>query len=433
MGGPWEDFAPVAVPSAAGPWQDYAAATSQPAYSGSVLPFSRDAAGNVRFDSNAGILGTLKRAVTLPGDVAAGRVDPNSDEALGRAVDLAGVASPMGVGARTGAYATLGPFKRPIDAPSADALKEAADAGYKAVRGMGVDYSPKSVSDLASGVRTNLEQDGILGELAPKTFSILQKLETPPDGAVAVPFGNLEAARRAFGLAAKDFNNPTDQLAARRVVEGIDNFTSGPPEAAVLPTVPPATAQAAADTVKAARGNYAAAMRSDKLSGIEDAADLRAAAANSGANGDNAIRSRVAGLLLKPKDAAGYSPEELAALEQVAKGGLLRNSTRAVGNLLGGGGGLGSMVSGGLSGVAGVAAGGPFGAMAGLVPPAVGLLAKKAANSMTRGALNSADELVRQRSPLYQNMRQEMSAQGLLSPEYQDLMRRGLLSMRSQN
>ena len=70
-----------------------------PTYSGSVLPFSRYTDGSVRFDSDAGVLGSLKRGMTLPGDVALGKVDPLSQEAIGRAADLGFNALGVGAGA----------------------------------------------------------------------------------------------------------------------------------------------------------------------------------------------------------------------------------------------------------------------------------------------------------------------------------------------
>lgn len=48
----------------------------------------------------AQIAKSIYGAVTLPGDVMAGRVNPTSDEGIGRAFDLAGVASPLSAGSR---------------------------------------------------------------------------------------------------------------------------------------------------------------------------------------------------------------------------------------------------------------------------------------------------------------------------------------------
>jgi hypothetical protein len=72
----------------------------QEPYSGSILPFSRDAEGNVSFDSNAGILGTIKRAVMLPGQVMKGEVplyDQSgniSQDVIGRSFETAALMSP---------------------------------------------------------------------------------------------------------------------------------------------------------------------------------------------------------------------------------------------------------------------------------------------------------------------------------------------------
>lgn len=71
-------------------------------YSSSILPMSKDAQGNVSFDSNAGLLGALKRSFMLPGDVMAGEVDPMSQAGIGRAAEFAGVFSPMSPAAGTG-------------------------------------------------------------------------------------------------------------------------------------------------------------------------------------------------------------------------------------------------------------------------------------------------------------------------------------------
>lgn len=69
---------------------------------GAIWPISRDAEGNVSFDSDAGILGAIKRSVMLPGDVMAGKVDPLSQEGIGRAAEFAGVFSPATPAAGTG-------------------------------------------------------------------------------------------------------------------------------------------------------------------------------------------------------------------------------------------------------------------------------------------------------------------------------------------
>lgn len=375
----------------------------KPVYSGGILPFSKDAEGNVSFDSNAGLLGTIKRAFTLPGEVYEGKVDPLSDEGIGRAFEMGATLSPANPAVRSGELAVPGVKNalRPPDLtpPTAEALKAAGAAGYDAARDMGVHYSSDAVARVAEAARRSMEADGILDELAPKTFSILDKLGNPPAGSTA-PLAGLEAARRGLGNAGKDFTNPTEQLAAHRVSEAIDEFIQGGDPASVVA----GPAAAAARTIEDARGNYAAGMRSDKLTGVEEAADLRAGAANSGLNLDNSVRGRIASLLLNPKAAAGFSAEERGLLEEVAKGTPTRNAIRYVGNLLGGGGGLGTAVVGGGAGLYSGSAAIAAALSVGL--PVAGFAAKRGANALTRRALGAADEAGRSRSPLYRQMQE---------------------------
>lgn len=485
MPGPWDNYQPppapsvaagasaVAVPpAAAGPWQSYAAPSASPAtptpvtvqsaplpgttglggvslvpatggplpssggtgkganfppWSAGVLPISSDQTGAIRFDPHAGILGSITSGATLPGDVYTGKVDPLSQEGIQRAAQLATIATPVNPAVRAGEAWLPGPagVGRPgtVAAPTADQLYAAASSGYDKARGMGVVYTSRSVSNVAAAARTNLEQDGIIAELAPKTFSIVSKLENPPPNSTA-PFTGVEAARRALGNAAQDYTNPTEAMAARRVISALDDFVTNPDPANVV--AGPAADVAA--TVKDARGNYAAASRSDKLQGIENAADLRAAAANSGQNGDNAIRSRVASLLLNPKQLSGFSADEQALLREVAEGSASRNVLRFVGNLLGGGGGWGSVATGVAGAVGGEQVGGLPGLIAGAAIPAVGVAAKQAANAATRRSLNAADAAVRSRSPLYNQMTSLTPPTIVPNPALRSAMARALLS-----
>lgn len=372
------------------------------AYSGSILPFSRNEAGEVSFDSNAGLIGVAKRALTLPGQVFRGEVDPLSDEGVGRAVELATVATPVSAAYRAGEAAIPGALnnlrRQSPPVPTSAELKAASSQGYTATRNSGVDYSAPAVGDMAATMRTRLEADGFLPELTPKTFGVLGRLESPPEGSVAT-IGGLDAARKALQNARLDFSNAPERTAARRVIEGIDGFIESPPEAAVLAGP---SASAAAE-LRSARGNHAAAKRSENLEGLRYGADLRAAAANSGQNLDNATRQRLASLLLNPKASAGFSADERAAIESVVRGNPGANAARYVGNLLGGGGGIGMAAIGALGGAGGAAAGGiPGAALGSLLPPAVGAIAKSVGAASTRRGLSAVDKTTRMRSPLYE-------------------------------
>lgn len=415
MPGPWEDYGappPAATPPDA-PWTQYQAKPSVSApkpWSGSVLPVSRDTQGNLQFDADAGVLGALKRAFTLPSEVYQGAVDPLSPEGMDRAIEMGTVVTPGSPAVRVGEKAILGTRQAKPPTPTADELKAAAEKGYDTVRNMGVDYKADAVAEMARNLKSSLEQDGILAELAPNTHTFLDKLASPPEGSVANVSG-LEAARRAFGKVGQNFNNPTDQLAAGRAQRGLEEFI----ETANPEAVAAGSGEGVAKALSEARGNYAAYKRSDKLDDTAWRADLAASSANSGTNLDNAIRQRVKSILFSDKQSSGFTPEELDILERIVRGSAPANTARKIGNLLGGGGGLGSVVAGGVSGGAvGGASGSPLiGALTGVGVPATGMASRALANSLTDRALTKAAETTRQRSPLY---RQRQDAAPVVAP-----------------
>ena len=318
------------------------------------------------------------------------------------AADVAGSMVPLGVSSL---------IARAPRVPTTTELVRAGRKGYADVRGMGVDYSSNTVKQMAARVRADLENNkGIFRENAPQTFKALDRLENPPAGSVA-PISGLMAARQSLGDVAKEFKNPQqEQIAARMVREAVEGIIERPQPGSVVA----GPAADAARTYVAAKGNWGAGKRSARLAGIDEpssvptygiegAARLRAAAANSGLNLDNALRSRVTSLLLDPNKIAGFSRAEIAALEQVANGSASRNTIRFVGNWLGGGGGLGSLAAGGIGGVGSSVLGLPWWVGASTVP-ATGIGLRKIGGSLTARALRAADEAVRMRSPLARQM-----------------------------
>jgi hypothetical protein len=411
-------------------------APAAPQKSGSILPISSTPDGGWQFDSNAGVVGAIKRGITLPGDVYTGKVQMNdpetgrtSNEVISRAGEMAATVTPVSPAMRAGERAVAGAansLRRPkIEPPSAEALKKAAGEGYDAARSMGVRYKSDAVSGLSGSIKTELEQDGILAELAPKTFKILDALGSPPADSDA-PLEGLLAARRALKNARLDFNNPTEKLAAERIIRRLDEFLAAPPEEAVLA----GPAAAVGKTIGDANANYAASKRSELLTGKLDQADRQAARSNSGLNTDNAVRQRADSVLNSPKQKTGLSAEEQAALEGVVKGGPGRNAARYTGNLLGGGGGLGAIVTGGmLGGGGGAALGSPsLGAAVGVGAAVTGSASKQIANALARKSMQNVDKMTRRRSPLYQQMLED-APMVAPSPEKQAALIRAIMLM----
>lgn len=392
------------------------------AYRGTILPFGENADGSKEF-ATPGIIKDLATLALLPGHATTGGSYTPQD-----VLGLAAVASPISVASRAGEMAIPGartahkPMKAKI--PTTQELKAAASQGYDDAAKLGVDYSSKAVKQWADDLVQSLDADGRIAELNPELFALIKKVQFPPKDSVA-RLESLNALRRRLGDIAGSPDS-SKSAAATIAIKRLDGFLEGSDPARVVVRPAPATgstapttaghsfeaadyassqgaASEAAKALKAARGNSAAAFRSDRITGLEDMAELRAAAANSGQNIGNTIRQRLASLLASPSKSRGFSPEEIAAIRQVVEGTASTNTLRYVGNLLGGGGGLAQALMSGMGAVAGSAAGGGGAAVGAMLPVAVGAAARAGANKLTKGQMAKVDAAIRSRSPLYQS------------------------------
>ncbi|MGO7380734.1 hypothetical protein ACC764_10115 [Rhizobium ruizarguesonis] len=414
---------------------------------GQLWPISRDADGNRYFDSDAGILGALKRSVMLPGDVYSGKVQMNgpdgriSPEAIGRSLEFASTFIPASPGLRAGEGLVPGlskSLRRPnsVEPPSSNALYAEAERNFEAMRNSGVDYSSDAVKTMAEAVQSKLEKEGFDPELAGKTHKILAKLFNPPENSLASIEG-LDSARKTFGKIAQYVKEPNDQAAASRVIRELDEFIGAGDPA----TVVAGKATDAADALKAASGNFAAAKRSDIVNGIDRSPDFRAVPNTSATNTVDVIRQRAASTLLQDKEIFRFSPEEIEALKTIAGGSAAQNVTRRIGKFLEGGSGLARMLSTAAGGAAGAAAsstGGAGAAASGaavgaLVPTVLGQGSKELSNILTSRALSSVDRMVRQRSPLYQATLNAAPKEVVRQPMAEALIRALLLSRQKQD
>lgn len=390
MAGPWEAYAPQPD----GPWTQYAPAPER----GIIDKLTGQTGERLQLWPERlarNLASSAVSAFTLPHDVMTGEAHvPGSPDAQvipgavpfgsgsgERIADLAGLGSPMVPRAVSGLAAKAG-------VPTQKELLEAGGSGYNAAREMGVEIAPSAIKSKAEEIAAVLNREGVDAELAPKTFSVIKKLANPPEEATAATIANMESARRAFGHAAKDFTNPTERLASSRAIEHFDDYLASLPTSDLIA----GDAVAASKVLGEARGNYAAAKRSEQITNKLETGDLNAAAANSGQNVGNAQRQQIKSILNSPKLSAGYSAEELAQMERLVRGTKTGNAARIIGNLLGGGGGLGSVAAAS----AGAAATGPMGAFA----PVLGAGIKQFENMSVARQARILDEMVRSRSPL---------------------------------
>jgi hypothetical protein len=123
-----------------------------------VLPLSEDDAG-VHFDPSAGLLGSVLRGATLPGDVTAGKVDPMSEEGFARTQDLAGLMAGGVVPFESPAGALRAGPSRPAAPAVPQHLLDAAAASQERTKGL--------LGRSAYGP----EQDLVFNGKAPKDFT----------------------------------------------------------------------------------------------------------------------------------------------------------------------------------------------------------------------------------------------------------------------
>ena len=428
-------------------------APSQPPYRSSIWPMSVDAQGKPSFDSDAGIVGSIKQAVTSIPDLMSGKRDPFAKSSVPDMLGIAGLISPMPAAVRAEGKIipgmATGHVKTVPKAPTAEAIKAASDAGYKAAGNKGIEYTGQAAKGLADDLITRFDTEGRIAELAPQTHALIGKLRNPPPGS-SIRLTDLDSVRKRLGDIAGNINNRTDASAATIAIKEIDRFLEAANPAALVDRAASAqgrasavphgydfrgadaytesSAKEAARLLADARGNAAAKFRSDAITGAETIAERNAAVANSGQNIGNAFRQRVNSILKSDKLRRGFSPQEIDALESVARGTAATNTLRYVGNLLGGGGGLGQALTiGGGAGIGG-AVGGIPGAVAGGILPAIGAASRATSNQLTASQMKVLDELMRTRSPLYELMKRNAPMAANVSPGQQAAARIALMN-----
>ena len=422
----WEADKPAAVPLI----------PSQQPGQGSILPLRRGATG-AEFDPTAGILGSLLRALTTPGDIAAGNIptpySPGasatpSQDVLSRATETAGLISPMSPSYRAGArFGTVTPLaddawmpgwrgnltKPPIAPPPAADIKAAENTGYTAVRQSGLESPSNLISNLATDIRTGYGAR-FSPESAKNTFSRLDLMADPKLSGTSMT--DLLAHRDDLSsIISKGGPDAVAAHEARTVIDQfIDNLGAGNTRAApgMTPTMLPEEVSA---TLQTARGNARARMVANEISGELSPGTvgfLERAEARAGIPGrqsvDTQLRNRAGAMLESNAEVSSLLPDERKAVEMIRDGTATRNTLAWFGRKLSN---LSSQVTGGgLGGLAGLLHGGTLGdAALGVLAlqgarGAAGAAARGGANALARRQTLAAEELVRRNSPLGQSL-----------------------------
>lgn len=309
-----------------------------------------------------------------------------SDAAVGGAVSGALGGAVAGVARAVGS-------KAPSAAPSIQELKNEAKKGYRSDAVREFEVAPQSVANAATNIRARLDAEGFDEIIGTKAHGILKRLENVPAGA-SVTGLNLHSIQKTLGKASGSMD-PQEKAAASMALREFNDFLENLPATRVLK----GSADDFVSTMREANANYSRAMQAGNIDHKIITAETRAAAANSGMNVANTIRQRMADVKLNPKQSRGMHPDDVATAGAIAEGTRGGNLVRKLGNMAGGGGGMGTLVSGAIGmGVAGAAD--PSSTFMGLALPAFGLAMRGAGNRMTLNQAHKLSEAIRNRAPL---------------------------------
>ncbi len=310
------------------------------------------------------------------------------------------------VGGVTGAK-TFGPGAPKAAIPTSSELFTAGGTGYKAARESGFAVDPKSFG-ASYATKTGQElagpDHGFSGGprgVAPKTFSVLEELQNPPDGAV-ITASNLDTIRKNLGRIAEEtqpanggFAKPTpDAAAATIALERLRDYVENVPQSHVVA----GNAEDYVRSIKQANADWAAGSRvrnlDARLTKAENTTDRQIAGSL-----DAQIKSKAGSMLDTPERMRGMNQAEKDQLQLINSGGPVSNTLRQLGR-----GGAGVIpIMGQLAAAPFVAgAAGP----AGLIAQALlagGLYgARKGSEAITKSRAETLVEMLAKRSPEYE-------------------------------
>lgn len=226
---------------------------------------------------------------------------------------------------------------KPTPRPTVQELRSASSAAYDTAENAGARYSAPSTDRMITNALDDLRASGIDRDLHPKTLAAARRLNAAP----AEPtIRELDTLRQIANDAAGSIEAGERRL-GKKLIEHIDDFVSKAGPSDVVGGDPALTATA----INEARSLWAASRKAETVDKVLQRAERQASSAHSGGNYDNSVRQGFKNLLNNDKKVRGFTADERAAMEQIVRGTTGQNIARAGGKLMGGGGGLGAMVT----------------------------------------------------------------------------------------
>lgn len=264
-------------------------------------------------------------------------------------------------------------------APTIDALKSKAREVYKQIDDLGAVVDSSRFNGLVRDLNKSMRQEGFNKRIHPKISAALDEFKLNIDK--NQPVSNIDTLRKVARSAAAS-TEPDESRLGSKMIEQIDDFMDNIDSSALV-------GGKSDDVGVMYRDARKLWQRARKAEDIEMAVEK---AKNQASGFENGLRVQFRAILNNKKKLRGFSPDELAAMQKVVRGGGLENAAKAIGKFGFTEGQATSMLMGSLGVAGGAAVGGSVGAVA---VPLVGQVSKNLAQKMTRNNAEMVSRIVR--------------------------------------
>lgn len=263
-------------------------------------------------------------------------------------------------------------------APDVEKLKRASSDLYNSLSDSGVEVKIKPYNDFSTGLEQKLIKEGLDPDLTPKTATVLKRISAEKGQAHSLT--DLDNLRKLAQNAAGTLD-PSDARLGKMIIRELDDFLGEADKSVFKNTMGASMAAMGHGSIgkkfAAARELYGRAKKSELINEAVENASLAAGGLESG------LKSEFTKLIRGKKTKKFFKPNEIAAMNRVAKRPLSRNAARALGKL---GFSEGNILGLVLGGGAFAAGGGPLSAAV----PLLGEVAKKSASKMAQSSAKRA-------------------------------------------
>lgn len=359
-----------------------------------VLPFSRNAEGNVEFTIPRMLLG-LARGTMLPAAALEG-TPITQEDVLNMGLEFGGAAVGRGLvrPRQSGRFS-----KQQLEnIASSDELLRLGSQKYKKSRQATERLNADDFLSFMADSELRLAEEGVDAVLHPKLSRIFEVM-SQNIGREDIDIGKLMTMRRQIGIALQSI--APEQADERRIAEmfrdQFDDFVEGLP---------------GSKEWREARKLWAEGRKAETIEEVILEAEKQASGF------ENGLRIQFDRLLKNKKRSRGFTKKEKDAMRKLAKGDFTTNALRRIGRAASVGLGrqtntLGANVSAGLSAAAGSVLGGPLVAgTAAVAAPIVGTAAAKAAEVRSLRAANAIRAMAAGEMPQIQNIPQRRRSPG---------------------